>query len=159
MKIYRLFSIAFCFLLASCNVSVSTEAPKPLPPATAGTQAQSEEAFEVARAIAKKLDAGQFDQIWDDSSQLMKSTTPKFAFTSLMVVTRKRLGAPAPRGAPRIGFTNRIDPNAPKGEYSVIQVNTTFGDKIVTEKFILAREAKIWKLAGYFMNTGNKSGK
>lgn len=142
--------------LAGCNVSISTTPPEPLPLAAAGTSAQQTEAFEAARTIVKALDHGQFEQVWVDSSETLKRSTYLIVFTKAMSATRGKLGQPAPRGTPRIGFAKKIDPNLPEGDYSVVEVDTDFGGEIVTEKLVLTRESGEWKLVGYFMRTGQK---
>jgi len=156
MKVNRcllLLSIA----LTGCNVSISTTPPEELPPLTQGTIAQKTDAFEAAKTIVKALDRGQFDQVWDESGETLKGSTYKIAFAKFMSTTRGKLGQPAPRGAPRIGFSKKIDPNLPEGDYSVVEVDTNFSGRIVTEKVVLVRESGHWKLAGYFMRTSRKT--
>jgi hypothetical protein len=151
------FLLGVALALAGCNVDVSTTPPPQLPPATPGTAAQRDEAFQAAKAIVKALDRGEFEQVWESSSGILKRSTHRLAFTSLMSGTRGILGQPAPRGAPRIGFARQIDPGLPEGDYAVIEVDTDFAGTTVAEKIVLARESGQWKLAGYFMNTGTEA--
>lgn len=120
--------------------------------ATAGTEAQNLEAFEAVKGIVHTIDEGQYEQAWENSSQLLKDMVPKFALTNMLSVTRKNLGAPSSRSAPAIGFLEKIDDSHPKGAYSVVEVDTTFGTKVVHEKIVMVKESGTWKLAGYFIN-------
>lgn len=137
--------------LAGCDFSVSTTTVEALPPATPGTEAQQTEVFEAAKYIVKALDRGEFDQVWENSSETLKDLTYKAVFTKGLSATRGAFDQPSPRGAPRIGFSKKIDPNFPEGDYAVVEVDTDFGGNIVTEKVVLARESGQWKLVGYFM--------
>ncbi len=146
-------SIALLPMLAGCNIRFSTTPDESLPPIEPGTEVQQREAFEAARSIVKALDRGEFGAVWEASSRQLKDTAGKTVFTTLMSTTRKSLGKPAPRGAPRGGFTSKVDAQGPEGEYAVLWVDTDFGGKTVTEKVVMVKESGQWKLAGYFMNT------
>lgn len=144
--------------LTGCNVSVSTGTSDKLPPATPGTSAQQAEALEAAQSIVTAIDRGEFDQVWDHSGQLLRDSTYKVVFVKTMAGTRGNLGQPGSRGTPRVGFAKRIDPNAPEGNYSVVEVDTNFSGRTITEKVILSRESGQWKLVGYFMQTSGTLG-
>lgn len=155
MRIHRVL-LVLLLALTGCNVSISTTPPEKLPPVTSGTVAQQTEVFTAARSIVKAMDRREFDQVWENSSQILKDSTFKAVFTRLLSATRGELGQPAPRGAPRIGFSRKIDAGLPEGDYSVVEVDTKFSRKTVTEKVILARESGQWRLAGYFMQTSSR---
>jgi hypothetical protein len=157
MNVSRILAAALAITLSACNVSISTTPPEKLPPATAGTAERQAEVFEVAKAIVHRLDRGRFDEVWDASSRMLKDATFKPAFAALMSATRGKLGKPDPRGAPRIGFAKKVDVDGPEGDYAIVEVDTTFSGKVVTEKVVLAREGEQWKLAGYFMRTSTPS--
>lgn len=150
MKTILLFSL-ICTLTSGCNVSISTGSDKDQPVATAGTQAQNIEAFEAAKGIVHMIDDGKYEQVWENSSQLLKDMTPQFALTGMLTLTRKNLGTPSPRGAPLIGFLENIDGR--KGEFCVVEVDTPFDKKVAHEKIVMVKESGAWKLAGYFINT------
>lgn len=137
--------------LSGCNFRISTEAPEPLPPAKAGTAEQTMAVFMAGKDIVHRIDDGKYDQVWEESSDIMKRTAPKFAMKTMLSSLRKPLGKPSPRGRPAIGFTDNIDWNLPKGEYAVMEFDTTFSRKVVHEKLVLAREQGTWKLAGYLI--------
>lgn len=158
MRAQSLLPFFLAAMLLGCNVSISTTPPEKLPPPTSGTAAQQAEAFEAAKAIVKALDRGAFDQVWEQSSQMFKGSTLKVVFTKLMPATRGNLGQPAPRGAPRIAFSKKVDANVPEGDYSIVEVDTNFSGKTVIERLVLTRESGQWKLAGYFMRTSASSG-
>jgi hypothetical protein len=141
-----------CALTGGCNFSASTGTNKSQHVATTGSETQNLGAFEAAKEIVHSIDDGQYEQVWENSSQLLKNMTPKFALTNMLSLTRKNLGAPSPRGAPAIGFAEKIDDNVPKGEFSIVEIDTTFGQKVVHEKIVMVKEDGAWKLAGYFIN-------
>lgn len=138
--------------LASCKVSVNSGDPNPLPPVTAGTSQQREEAIAAAKSIIKTIDRGDYSKVWADSSDLLKDSAGEFVFVNLLKATRGNLGKPKPRNRVRVGFTSRVDPQAPIGEYCVLEVDTDFDGSLVTEKIVMLRSAGTWKLAGYFMS-------
>lgn len=151
MRASWLCSFVLLSCLAGCNFRISTEAPKPLPPATAGTAEQTMAVFTAGKDIVHRIDDGKYDLVWEESSDLMKRTAPKFAMKTTLSSLRKPLGKPSPRGRPAIGFTDNIDWNLPKGEYALMEFDTTFGRKVVHEKLVLSREQGTWKLAGYLI--------
>lgn len=146
---------ALMLALSGCNFRISTEAPEPLPPATAGTAEQTMAVFTAGKDIVHRIDDGKYDQVWEESSDIMKRTASKFAMKAMLSNLRKPLGKPSPRGRPTIGFTDNIDWNLPKGEYALMGVDTTFGTRVVHEKLVLSREQGRWKLAGYFLTFPN----
>lgn len=149
--------LALSPFVGGCNVQFSTTPPEPLPPLQPGNQAQQQEAFLAAKSIVHGLDRGEFDAVWDASSAQMKSMINKTMFTGVMSATRKNLGKPEPRGAPRIGFASRVDADGPEGAYAVLWIETNFGGKAIAEKVVLVKESGRWKLAGYFMETNTKA--
>jgi hypothetical protein len=146
-------AFALLVLLAGCTVSVSTEPPPAVPPLTEGTPEQQKEVLKVAKAIVHTLDRGEFDAAWEQSSNQFKTMAAKPVFVTMMTSTRGRLGKPAPRSTSRLGFGEQVDFNGPRGEYAIVEVDTTFGKRLIVEKVVLVREAGQWKLVGYFMRT------
>lgn len=146
-------ALGLLVLLAGCNFSFSTEPPPAVPPLTEGTPEQQETALQAAKAIVHTLDRGEFDVAWEQSSSLFKGMAAKPLFVTMMSSTRGKLGKPAPRSTSRLGFGDQVDVNGPKGEYAIVEVDTTFGKKLIVEKVVLVREASQWKLAGYFMRS------
>lgn len=145
-----------CLLASACTYSFSTGDAAVLPPAVAGTKAQNEEAFAAAKQIIHGLDHGQYAQVWDDSGAMLKSMASKEEFVRVIGALRDHLGAPKPRGAPRIGFTNRIDVKAPVGDYCLMTVDTDFSGTVVNEKVVMQKIDGKWKLVGYFLNSNTK---
>lgn len=142
--------------LAACNVSVSTSPEKIV--AEPGTAEQRTEVLRVAHAIVAQMDQGQFDTVWDQSSQILKDATFRIVFAKTIGAGRGDLSHATSRAEPRIGFSKTIDSRAPEGEYSIVELDSVHGASHVTERLILAREAGQWKLAGYFVNSKRKFG-
>ena len=139
--------------LAGCNVQVSRGPSEALLPSQPGTQAQRDEVVGVALPILATMDRGEFGQAWDASSQAMKDATNRFVFVKAMEISRKRLGQARPRDRGRVAFADQVDVGGPKGAYSIVEVDSEFGEAKVTEKVILVRESSVWKLAGYHMQS------
>lgn len=146
----RVLPVILALAMSGCNLRVSTEPPRPLPLATAGTEAQWMEVFTAGKDVIHRIDDGKYDLVWEDSSAIMKKSSPKFAFRTLLSTTRKPLGKPSPRGTAAIAFTDNIDWNLPRGDYALMEFDTRFGSKVVHEKAVFSREQGRWKLAGYF---------
>jgi len=142
-------------LLCGCRVNVSTEPEKIT--VQRGTDEQRAEVLRATQSIVRDMDKGSFDAVWDRSSQILKDATLKVVFTKALAATRGNLGK-AVRGQTRIGFSRKIDPNAPEGDYAVVEIDSSFDGTTVTEKVVLARESREWKLAGYFMSSTKKFG-
>jgi len=153
MKRFMPLAFALMLALSGCNLRVSTEAPKPLPPATAGTAEQTMAVFMAGKEVVHRIDDGKYDLVWEDSSAMMKNASPEFVFGTLLSTTRKPLGKPSPRGRPAIAFTDNIDWNLPRGDYALMEFDTAFGSRLVHERLVFSREQGRWKLAGYFFNT------
>jgi len=140
-------------LMTGCSVSVDSGNEDKLPPAVQGTRSQNLEAFAAAKKIVHAIDREEYSGVWDDSSDILKESVSKFAFTKLLMTTRGNLGKPSPRGNPRIGFSSMIDRNAPTGDYCILIIDTDFNGTIVAEKLVMQRVSGKWKLAGYFMSS------
>lgn len=152
LSLLLLLSLSLC----GCNVSVSTTPGKVV--AQPGTAEQQAEVVRVAQSIIDEMDRGKFESVWDRSSPILKDATFKAFFTGTLAATRGNLGKSKTRGATRVGFSRKFDPNAPEGEYSVVEVDSDIAGTVVTEKFVLVRESRQWKLAGYFINSTKRFG-
>ena len=60
------------------------------------------------------------------------------------------LGRPDDRSIEGYGFTPRIDPGAPVGEYVLVQFKTRSGNTTLTEKVVMQKEQGAWRIVGYF---------
>lgn len=154
------FALVFAslLLLAGCNVSFHSDSGSNLPRPTPGTQAQRDEAERAARDYLVMLDRGDYDATWDHAGPALRAQTNRFVWTNTMKLARKTLQAPPERSASDIGFTPKVDPNAPAGEYAFVAFQGTVGRVATTEKVVMQKEASRWKIVGYFMFSRTKLG-
>ncbi len=135
--------------ISGCDISFSTDGENSGPILAEGTEAERHEAFEAAKDIVHRIDSGDYEQVWENASPILKNMSSKFVFTNFLSLTRKNLGDPSPRAMPMIGFTEMIQERYPKGEYSILEVGTVFGEKTIQERVTMLKEAGVWKLVGY----------
>ena len=140
-------------VLSACTFSVNGDASGNLPPAVDGTPEQRTEASRAAMAIVQSIDRGEYSDVWDNAGQSFQEGTNEFVFTNVLKVARGKLGKPEPRTTFRIGFTSKVDPNLPEGEYCVFTTDTRFGGSMVTEKVVMQRTLGAWELVGYFISS------
>ena len=140
-------------VLCACTFSVNGEASSKLPPVVEGTAEQRNEASKAAMAIVRSIDQGEYSAVWRNSGKTLKEGSSEFVFTNLLKMTRGNLGKPDPRKTYQIGFTSKVDPNLPEGEYCVFTTDTGFSGSVVTEKVVMQRTLGAWKLVGYFVSS------
>ena len=114
--------------------------------------AKRKEAEQSALSWLRVVDTGKYEQSWDEASSFFKSAVTKAAWNSALQQARGPLGSASHRSS--MGSTYQTDlPNAPKGEYVVMQYKTDFaktGAAIETVSAMLDRDGK-WRVAGYFI--------
>jgi|CXWL01.1.fsa_nt_gi DNA-binding CsgD family transcriptional regulator len=118
----------------------------------ANSQSVSESAgSRSARAWIALLDMRRWRESWDSAGTLFKSQISKESWDSAIRPVRMPLGPVSSRNLQTITKTTSL-PNAPAGEYEVIQFKTNFAQKRdAIETVILAREGSDWKVNGYFI--------
>ena len=123
----------------------------------AGAFAQSEDAKrrvaeQSAQGWLKVVDAGKFEQSWNEASTFFKSAVTQEKWNQALQQVRTPLGTASNRSS--MGSMYQTDlPNAPKGEYVVMQFKTDFaktGAAIETVSVMLDSDGK-WRVAGYFI--------
>lgn len=105
-----------------------------------------------AQSWLNVLDAGKYGQSWDEASSFFKSAITKDAWDKALQQARAPQGAVSNRNS--MGSMYQTDlPNAPKGEYVVMQFKTEFaktGAAIETVSAMLDSDGK-WRVTGYFI--------
>lgn len=144
-------------LLAGCTVSYQPGG-SPLPQPTAGTQAQRDEAERAAREYLGMLDRGEYDATWENAGPALRAQSSRFVWVNTMKLARKALSTPPERTVGNIGFTPKVDANAPVGEYAFAVFEGTAGSAATTERVVLQKEQARWKIVGYFMYSKVKLG-
>lgn len=117
----------------------------------AATQVATAEAAAAAQAWLAVVDAGDYAGSWTGSAAAFRSLVTQQGFSETMRATRTPYGAVRSRSLMRSHHTHKL-PNAPAGEYVVIQYQTEFADKSGVETVVPKREPDgSWKVSGYFI--------
>jgi hypothetical protein len=113
--------------------------------------AKREAAGRAAQAWLALVDRGDYDQSWQEAASFFQSKVPKNDWQSKLEENRAPLGTASRRTL--AGSVYQTDlPNAPKGEYVIIQYKTEFanGAFIETVTPMLDKDGK-WRVSGYFI--------
>jgi hypothetical protein len=115
--------------------------------APAATQA----ATAAAEGWLALVDAGDYAGSWSRTAASFRSLVTQQQWNEAMRKTRAPHGAVRSRSLLRAHHTTSL-PNAPAGEYVVIQYQTDFADKSGVETVVPKREPDgSWKVSGYFI--------
>lgn len=98
------------------------------------------------------VDAGQYGESWDQASEYFKSKVTKAQWEEMLGTVRSPLGKVNSRKLASAEHVSEL-PNAPKGDYVVIQFTTSFANlPSATETVVpmLDKDGK-WRISGYFV--------
>lgn len=117
--------------------------------------AQEDQQVTQARAAATSwlvlMDAGQYPATWTQSASTFQSAISQENWQLAVAQVRTPLGAVTRRTFKQAQFTRTL-PNAPAGEYVVIQYDTTFAQQAGVETIIPMRDKDgTWRVSGYFI--------
>ena len=123
----------------------------------------NEEAEKAALATSTKwlalVDKGDYSKSWDQAARMFKTLVIKEEWQTKLNTYRMPLGKVSERKVKSKQYTKAL-PDAPEGEYVVLQYETVFTNKqTVTETItsMLEKDGK-WKVAGYhFTPSGQES--
>ena len=112
--------------------------------------------LDVAPAIAEasawlaQADEGRYGECWERAAALLRERVTRADWEKLAASLRESMG-PALARKMRSASVVRILPNAPEGEYVVIQYDTVFANRaLATELVTPMREPDgRWRVAGY----------
>ena len=98
------------------------------------------------------MDSGRYGQSWEDAAELFKQTIPKLRWETTVQAVREPLGIVVGRKLRSMTYA-RILPNAPEGEYVVIQFDTRFENRPLSVETVTPMREKdgSWKVSGYFI--------
>ena len=123
--------------------------------ASAATQAQ-EKPEQLAQKSAESwlalVDSGKYAQSWDEAAELFKSAVTKDQWQSALGTVRTPQGKVQSRTLKSATYTRTL-PNAPDGEYVVIQYDTNFEHKQAAVETVVPMRDKdgAWRVSGYFI--------
>jgi hypothetical protein len=109
-------------------------------------------AMTAAQAWLTHVDAGRYGDSWDESAAFFRESIPKVQWQTALDKVRAPLGAMVTRKIRKATYSRTL-PNAPEGEYVVIEFDTRFENlPQSTETATSMREKDgSWKIAGYFI--------
>ncbi|MDB6029567.1 MAG: hypothetical protein JWM68_5790 [Verrucomicrobiales bacterium] len=115
-------------------------------------QAKAEQAAtESARAWLKLIDDARYSESWDKSAAPFKLKLTPVGWGTMVKPVREPLGKLQKRELISADYMTTI-PNAPKGEYVIIQFKTDFENKGgAVETVTPMLEDGVWKVSGYYI--------
>jgi inactivated superfamily I helicase len=137
-------AIAFFFFLSACMFISAT------------ARAENAESFSKARSAADSwlaiVDSTDYAQSWEKTAELFRSTVTRSKWKNDLEKSRLPLGGVKSRTLESADFTRTL-PNAPAGEYVVVQYASLFDHDVkVIETVTSMREADgSWKVTGYYI--------
>jgi Protein of unknown function (DUF4019) len=136
-------------LLASVFALLVLVGASPQSTATDTSEATAEAA---ALKWLRLVDGGDYAKSWTTAATLLKNSVTQAQFTSGVAAARKPLGAVKSRSISSATFTKSL-PNAPAGEYVVIQFTTNFEHVVnATETVTPMKEPDgEWRVSGYYI--------
>ena len=138
-----------------------TEATTAAAPATTATTAAASadtltardaEAYGKAQRFLSEVDAGDWKGSWDVAGDFIQSQVSADQWEATVKPVREPLGDVTSREFASLQQTNSL-PNAPEGEYEVLQFTTTFANQEAprTETVIMIRTEEGFDVAGFFI--------
>jgi hypothetical protein len=111
-----------------------------------------EAAGKAAQAWLVSIDAGKYDQSWDEASALLKEKVTKEQWKQAMMSSRDPLGKSVSRKLERAQYTTRL-PSAPDREYVIIQYQSKYEkleSALDTAILTLEMDGK-WRIVGFLI--------
>jgi len=109
-------------------------------------------ALKATQAWLAQVDAGKYGQSWDDAAALFQGAMPKDKWERSLVSVRTPLGSVVARKMYQAKYMKEL-PNAPAGEYVVIEYQTSFENRPLSVETVTPMRQKdgSWKVAGYYI--------
>jgi hypothetical protein len=114
------------------------------------TDATQKEAEAAAQSWLALVDGGKYPESWDAGAEIFKKGMPTESWQKTLKANRRHLGKVVSRKLKSATHTKTL-PNAPEGEYVVIQYDTSFENRanaIETVTPMQEQDGK-WRVAGY----------
>ena len=104
-----------------------------------------------ALAWLENVDAGGYGTSWDDAAEFFRKAITRENWEKSLAAVRAPLGAAGPRKIRSVTYARSL-PNAPEGEYVVIQYDTLFAQRGAVETVTPMKEADgRWRVTGYYI--------
>ena len=115
-------------------------------------QSKEESAVSAAQAWLALVDAGKYQESWQQAAEFFKNAVDQNQWKSSMVAYRKPLGNVLSRNLMFKKYTHTL-PGAPDGEYVVIQYKASFENKASAVETVtpMLDTDGIWRVSGYYI--------
>lgn len=116
-----------------------------------------EQAVDAAKQAAQEwlvlVDAGKYKASWREAGASLRAGVPTAEQWAARVRrVHSKLDSLRSRSIAAARYTTSLaDPNAPEGEYVVVQYRSQFGEEVRAETVVLSREEDGWGVIGYFV--------
>lgn len=112
----------------------------------------TEAAQKAAESWLALVDEGSYGESWDEGAAAFKSQVSRQKWQDALKQVRAPLGKTQSRELKGAKYTTEL-PQAPKGEYVVIQYQTSFENAASTVETItpMKEEDGSWRVSGYFV--------
>lgn len=113
--------------------------------------AEHEEAAAAAgEAWLAYVDSGAYAESWDAAATLFKASITREQWAASLANVHMQLGVPHGRELIAAKHTTSL-PNAPAGDYVVIQYRVDLADGSGVETLTMKLDENVWKASGYFI--------
>lgn len=98
------------------------------------------------------IDAGRYEDAWNESATMVKTSIDREQWIVSLRKARTSMGELQSRILKDVSYSRQL-PNAPAGEYYVIQYQTIFVNRIsASETLVMVLEPDgRWRVAGYYL--------
>ena len=105
-----------------------------------------------AESWLKLVDAGKYEESWEQAAKVFKDAVTKDQWTQASVGARTPLGKLKSRKLKSRAYTEQL-PGAPDGKYVVIRFDTIFEHKAATVETVtpMLEPDGAWRVTGYFL--------
>ncbi len=138
------------FLVAVAAVLLVSDVLRASDPAAAGGAEKA--AQSAAQSWLATVDDGKYGESWDAAAALFQGAVSRSQWEAALEKARRPLGKVESRKLRSAKFTTEL-PNAPKGEYVVIQFGTDFEHKPGAVETVTPMKDPdgTWRVSGYFI--------
>jgi len=121
-------------------------------PAWSGEEIDVNPAMAAAEAWLASVDAGRYGASWEAAAPQLQEAMPKIKWETAIDAARSPLGVAVSRKVRQAHYTRSV-PDAPVGEYVVIQYDTRFETRPLSTEIVTPVKDRdgSWKVSGYLI--------
>jgi hypothetical protein len=140
-------------LLLLALLVLPAQAQQQTPTPEASDQQRTEQAQAATQAAEKWLvyvDESEYTKSYEEASEMLQEQVTSERWAQGLLGVESQAGALNERTLQGARYTTQL-PNAPEGEYVVVQYMSEFAKAQAQEVVLMMRENDAWKVAGYFV--------